>query len=189
MPATLTGAKKLSALSWQPYKPAPKPPKPPPPPPQASILPNENNVYGVAKAGGKGDPPGLSFLGVLKTPQLCAAACNTTAQCMSWTWHPDTPAMKDFKLNCFGRTTDVWAPKPEAGIYSGQSARAPAPGPAPSPPPAPYSSNAWVAHGCLPRAAGWFRGLRAESRGQARHSGPLPECRPGDGVVLPTMGG
>eukprot|EP01050_Picozoa_sp_SAG11_P023129 SAG11_NODE_4565_length_1849_cov_1.276571_2_plen_299_part_00 len=130
IPATLTGAKKLPSLSWQPWKPQPKPPKPPPATPAASILPNENNVYGVAKAGGKGDPPGVSFLGVLKTPQLCAVACSATVKCMSWTWHPDTPAMKDFKLNCFGRTTDVWAPKREAGIYSGQSARAAAPPPA-----------------------------------------------------------
>lgn len=142
LPATLTGAKKLTTLSWQQYKPPPKPPKPQPPPHTASFLPNENNVFGVAKAGGKGDPPDLSFLGIIKTPQLCASACNKTAACMSWTWHPDTPAMKDFKLNCFGRTTDFWQPKREAGIFSGQSARTPPPLAPPAPP---TSINAWVA--------------------------------------------
>jgi hypothetical protein len=139
--ATLTGAKALPALAWRPYKPPPRPAPPPPAPPTANFLPNENNVYGVAKAHGKGDPPGVSFLGVIQTPQLCAAACNRTADCMSWTWHPDTPAMQKFKLNCFGRTTDYWSPRAQKGIYSGRSGRA-APPPPPSPP---FSANAFVA--------------------------------------------
>ena len=75
-------------------------------------------------------------LQVLATPVLCQGACNTTAGCMSWTWHPNTSAMADFKLNCFGRTTAFWHPTPEPAVVSGQS------GITPSPPP-PF--NGWVA--------------------------------------------
>jgi hypothetical protein len=134
--ATLTGAKPLTGLKWEPYHP---PHHKPPTPPEQSFLVDENNVFGVAKAGGKGDPPGLSFLGVIKTAKLCQSACNATTACMSWTWHPDTAGMGPFKLNCFGRTTAFWEPRsePHSGITSGQTTRH-----APTPP---HSENAWVA--------------------------------------------
>lgn len=53
-PGELTGAKRLTGLVWERY--TPKPPKPAPPV-RASFLANENNVFGVAKAGK--DSPGI----------------------------------------------------------------------------------------------------------------------------------
>jgi hypothetical protein len=132
--ATLTGAKTLSGLVWKPYRPphhkAPQ---------EDSFLVDANNVYGVAKAGGKGDPPGLTFLGVLQTARLCQSECNVSTTCLSWTWHPDTAAMGKYRLNCFGRTTDYWDPhsQPGSGIVSGQLR--------PAPSPAAHSENGWVA--------------------------------------------
>ena len=130
-PAVLTGAKPLPNLQWKPYRPKPKPPRPPT---LASFLTNENNVYNDAHA--HSDSPGITFFGVLDTPTLCQGACNGTASCLSWTWQPNTSAIGDYKLNCFGRTTPVWQPRAQAGIVSGQSAVAPAPAPA---------FNGWVA--------------------------------------------
>ena len=130
--ATLTGAKPLSGLVWALPPSAPQP--------TAKQFPcRRNNVYGVAKAGGKGDPPGLAFLGVMQTARLCQSECNATNTCMSWTWHPNTAAMGKFRLNCFGRTTDYWDPRrqPGSGILSGQLR--------PQPSRAPHSENGWVA--------------------------------------------
>jgi hypothetical protein len=50
---------------------------------------------------------------MVSTPLLCQASCNTTSGCLSFTWHPNTSAMNDFKLMCFGRTTDYWQPLAE----------------------------------------------------------------------------
>ena len=87
-PATLTGAKPLTDLVWAPFTPKPTPPTPPTP---ASFLPNENNVFGAAKAGR--DSLGIAFLGKPADADACQLACNTTAGCLSWTWHPNTPGM------------------------------------------------------------------------------------------------
>ena len=119
---------KTALIPGEPYKvPAPKPAPPSP----ASFLPDENNLYEQAKAGGKGDPAGISFLGALVTARLCQGACNASAPCLSWTWHPNTTAMKspkgDYRLNCFSRTTSYWQPHLQtgSGVTSGQKAVTP----------------------------------------------------------------
>lgn len=132
-PAEFTGAKRIQKLKWQRYHVLPTPPTPAIP---ASFLPNMNNVYNEAVA--HGDSPGIKFLGIMTTPQSCQGACNATTGCMSFTWHPNTSAMGDFKLNCFGRTTSQWKPRPQSGMYSGQTAQAPHA-------PNVSAANAWVA--------------------------------------------
>ena len=134
--AELTGARALKDLKWTQHTLPPPPPPPSPTPP--SFYANMNNVYGRVPTAGKSTPT-VQYLGTFADPHMCQGACNTTAACLSWTWHPNTSGMGAYKQQCYASLTPFWEPRAQPGIYSGQAGRSP------TPPPSPPHGSAWVA--------------------------------------------
>jgi hypothetical protein len=83
-----------------------------------------NNVFGQAQS--KADTPTIKYLGDLKSTADCEAAAQADAAgkgpYLSYTFHT-ADFGGEFAGQCFGRTSDIWDPTPEAKVDSGRLLR------------------------------------------------------------------
>ena len=115
-------------------------------PANCSIIEQANVVSGTQGLADHGSTATVKFLGELKTPEQCEAACaansSTTDPCRSWAfYYPDSAASGGFAGSCYGRHDNVWGPHagidPERNhVCTAKSCKHP-PLPPYSPPPAP----------------------------------------------------